>query len=259
MLYNIIIIANMTTLYYWRVWCTTDSAYKYTWAEEEPTTCPENIAHSVDSSKTTILDIVDPGVVKIQEENTPTGGNFKTETRKMSVTANSTDTADYTFDIPIAVYSIYFITTSDHEGDELKLAIAPDTTIGVITSDVNSAETEISVNSTVTDNTEVGFNVKITDGTNTDDLGRVLAIDKTNGTITVQTATTNSFLAATPTYIQQTLCRVENYEIGPPWEYSIGASKIGGSYVPANTVVRVIYTNNGNTDIDIVFRLEYTF
>jgi len=177
----------------------------------------------------------------------------------MNVTANSTVTDDFTFKTPVAVYAIYFVTAADHEGDNLTLHIAPNTTVGVISADVNSAETEIPVNSTVIDNFDVGYKVTITDGTNTDELGQCLAIDSVNSTITVETATTNSFLAATPTYIQQTVCMVDDYEIGPPWEYVIGESKIGGSYIPTGTVVRAIYTNNGNVDIKIIFKIEYTY
>ena len=42
------------TVYKWRVWCTTDNKYIETWDAEEPTVCPENIAHAIDTAKTTI-------------------------------------------------------------------------------------------------------------------------------------------------------------------------------------------------------------
>ncbi len=43
-------------VYKYRVWCVTDSKYVEVWAEEEPTTCPENNGHTIDPDKTTIVE-----------------------------------------------------------------------------------------------------------------------------------------------------------------------------------------------------------
>jgi len=44
-------------LYKYRVYCSTDSKHEYTWVDEadgEPTTCPTNTSHTIDTSKTVI-------------------------------------------------------------------------------------------------------------------------------------------------------------------------------------------------------------
>jgi hypothetical protein len=40
----------------YRIWCETDSKYVHQWAEAEPTICPEDTAHSIDASKTSIVE-----------------------------------------------------------------------------------------------------------------------------------------------------------------------------------------------------------
>ena len=40
----------------YRVFCDTDEKYVEVWAETEPTTCPENNGHSIDTSKTVIVE-----------------------------------------------------------------------------------------------------------------------------------------------------------------------------------------------------------
>lgn len=249
----------MTTVYYWRVYCTTDNQYEYVWNDSEPTVCPVNNSHTIDSSLTTILDTLGENIVEIKEENTSTGGYYRAITRKITATANSTSVNDYTFPVPIAVYTIFFNTTSDHEGDVVSLEIAPNSNIGVVNADVSAGDTVFTVNSTVIDNAKLGFYITLNDGTNTDEVGQVVAIDEVNSTITVENPTTNSFLASTPTYVESTLVRVKDLEIGPPGEYKLGTGKIGGSYVPANTTIRVIYVNNGSNTKNTIFLIEHTF
>jgi hypothetical protein len=45
----------MALLNKYRVWCNTQSKYEFTWDEAAPTSCPTNGAHSIDSSKTSIV------------------------------------------------------------------------------------------------------------------------------------------------------------------------------------------------------------
>jgi hypothetical protein len=47
----------LTIVNKYRLYCNTETAYVYDWAESEPTTCPNNTAHSIDSTKTTIVEV----------------------------------------------------------------------------------------------------------------------------------------------------------------------------------------------------------
>jgi len=42
-------------VYKYRVWCNTDSKWEYVWAEVEPTVCPVDTAHPIDTAKTAVV------------------------------------------------------------------------------------------------------------------------------------------------------------------------------------------------------------
>lgn len=44
-------------LRHWRVWCVTESASVFEWAEAAPTTCPNNAAHTITADKTAAVDV----------------------------------------------------------------------------------------------------------------------------------------------------------------------------------------------------------
>jgi hypothetical protein len=50
------------TLHRYRIWCVTENAYVYEWAETEPTDCPNNNGHTITSSLTSIVDTVSDAI-----------------------------------------------------------------------------------------------------------------------------------------------------------------------------------------------------
>jgi len=44
----------------YRIWCVTEGIYVYAYAATEPTTCPNNAAHTIDSTKTAVVEQRDP-------------------------------------------------------------------------------------------------------------------------------------------------------------------------------------------------------
>jgi len=249
----------MTTLYYWRIRCDTDDKYEYIWDEDKPTVCPANNTHTIDATKTSIINKVDENSIKIREETILTGGNFRCTTKSIDIGPSEVVTEDFTWKIPISIFAISFATKDIHEGDSINVIIAPETTVGLLNSDVNIGETVLPVTDTVVNNVMLGYNITIDDGVNSEKLGEVIDIDTVNNTITVENATTNNYLAVTPTNINICVCMMKNYTIGPAWNYSIGESKIGGSYIDKGTIVRVKYTNNSTDTKKLIVQIEYTY
>lgn len=241
--------------------CVDESATVYEWRDEDeaaPTVCKNDHSHTLVANSVRIDTTQSPNVYKVKEESIPTGENFKTETIVISTPASSSATVEKSWKYPVGVLSMCYVSDSTNLGDNLEMEIAPDTTIGVVSSPVGIGDTVISVSSTVLEYTMKGYYLKISDGTNTDDLGIVLDVDKNAGTVTVDAPTTNAFAAGVSAIIQ-TIKMVENYEIGPPFEYTVGDSKIGASHVPANTVVRARYINNGLVEKKLVVKIEYLY
>lgn len=111
----------------------------------------------------------------------------------------------------------------------------------------------LGVSQTVSDNVMVGYYIKLTNGVNTNDFGRVIKVDKNNHCIYVENNAVNSFAAASPTYVLLTVYAIKDYEIGKPWSYDIGQGKIGGSYIPADTKIHISYTNLSATDDKVLY------
>jgi len=108
------------------------------------------------------------------------------------------------------------------------------------------------VSPTVLQNALPGKYIKLTDGIKQDSVDRIVSVDLDNDKIYVHQSPTNSFLAATPTYVQQTTIITKDWEIAGPGKHIIGQSKVGASHIPTDVVISVDYTNK-SPDIDKVF------
>lgn len=220
------------------------------WGEDEPTVCPMNSMHAI--TDTAIIDEREEYVYEFMEVKGITGGHFQTFTKKIPGVANSTTSNDYSWKRPISVTSINFVTTVDHEGDFVSIIIAPDTLVGVLTSPTTIGDEILNVSSTVIDNSKIGFHIKVTDGVNVDDLGEIINMGDT--TVNVENPLSHVFAAGS--YIQMSIVPLDRVEIGPPANIVIGESTIGGSDIPGNTIIRVVYEKTNDNNTALLTRLE---
>lgn len=203
-----------------------------------------------------------PDKVLVQEETIgqETGGHFQSRTISIDVSASiGWQEKEISFPIPIAILSGACCTPNNCEGDKIEFLISPNTVIGAISSDVAMGDTIINVSQTVIDNIQIGFWIDITDGSNLNDLGRVIAIDKENLTITVENASSNIFQAISPTYVRQTIKMCPEFRLVPSSRFVIGESKIGASYLPANTIIKLKYYNSTTNSKTFSLMLEYLY
>lgn len=245
----------------YKIYCTTDSKMEYVWGTEPPTKCPTNTAHTVDLDSVAIHQTIGESVVRVKEEDIPTGGHFRVETITINSAADETKVVDISWPIPISVLEIVVHPTTGMQMDHVSVNISPNTIIGALTADVAIGATTFNVSPTVTANTAIGYHLCLTDGTNTDACGRVLAIDTTNGTVTMETPTTHAFAAATPTYVTQDIYMMYQHELAvSDTPFHVGGSKIGASYIPANTTIRITYHNSSSTNPKhFVASVEYLY
>lgn len=262
------------TLKNFQYFCQTENDLIMEWREEdwgEPTICKNDNTHTILSNSIRIASggVMKPDVKEIKEESVPTGGHFQAFTVVLNAAANTTTIVDNSWKFDTSTLAVYYVSTAEHEDDEIEVIIGPDTKVGYITTDITSSENVIPVDSNSLNYLKIGYFVKLStatiaadlDTSTTDELGEIIDIDHDNSTITVDIPTTNSFLGLsgqTPqTYIYMSVKMVKDYVIGPPWEYVLGESKIGASYLPKNTVVRISYKNNSpSTAKKMVFKIE---
>lgn len=250
-------------LYKWRVYCQDESAYQYWWLDQnqsEPTTCPNNSAHTITTVLTKIVQTRNAEVFEIKQEATPTGGNYMWDTQVFTALADQITEFSFSYPMDVSVLEAQFTSGEENVGDTWSWVISPNTTVGALTANVAIDDTVINVTSTVTANINVGFYVNLFDGVNTEELGRVLSIDSVSGTITTENASTTAFSAASPTYVRMNIYFMKDAEFGHPWNIVYGEGKILSSFVPAGTTVKVMYNNKSPTvDKRVVCNLEILY
>lgn len=195
--------------------------------------------------------------VEVKEEDIPTGGHFQAQSVQVSVEATTgwyENTISFPF--PISILTAEYAGHPDFDGDEGEFLIGPDTITGAITADSAANDTTFTVDQTVIDNAAIGFYYKV----GGEDIGRCTSIDKVNMTITCEGPAPSAHLVATPTYIQQTVKVGDTIKFTHEGVVSVGSSKIGGSYIPANTVIKLRYHNLlGGTARKFNVLLEYLY
>ena len=254
----------MTTLNKYRLYCNTDSTYEYIWSETEPTTCPTNTAHTIDANQTAIIERREPNTITIKEETTPTNGYYRFQGYNESIPASNpignVTVTDLSWEYPVSILDGWFFTSEKQKDDRVDVVIGENTIIGTITANVTTNDTDINVSSTVMDNIQIGWDVNLFDGITSEDLGRTLSKDTANSIITVETAATNNFNVASPTYVRASVKTIDCLHLNVTnVRYAFAEKKLGGRYVPKDTVVRIKYKNNEGNAKNFVFNIEYLY
>lgn len=253
--------ATTPPVYQYRIYCKTEGQNVFQWGQGEPTKCPNDTSHDINIHSISVVDEQGPDVMSIKEETIKTGGNFRVQSEAVvaSEGPNVTSIVEYSWPFDISVLAIYMAPDAANTGDVLTVTVGKDTVYGIITQDVNSGSTIIPVSASVVNAIAKGYYVKLDDGTHADDLGRVIAIDANNNTITVETATTNSFAAADLAQVKVSIRPVDGLELVNGLQYTLGMKKIGASFIPANTPITVEYLNKINVPKKLVLTYEYLY
>ena len=247
----------MTTVYYFRYYCPTEAAYKYMWSDTAPTNCPTDNA-TIDQTTVTVLQTVATNEYIVTDSAT---GWYQSTAMCLTVPgATGTYIQDTSWPCDIILWTATIYIDDQSTGDMFEIIVAPDTAIGYLTASCASSSTTMTVSPTVIAFVQRGLDLKLNNGTNINNLGRITAIDTNTNTITFETATTNTFAMYTPVYLGIYVIR----------DYNISSSMVGackcidfagkglrGKVIPANTLVRFSYKNNSAIAKDVSIKIEY--
>ena len=198
--------------------------------------------------------------VLIQEEQTPdgytaTGGAYQCHGLDIVCSATaSTYSASISFPFPISLLSLETVTKNDWEGDTVEVLVGEHTIIAVLTAELTSGNAVFTVNNS--QYMKIGRFIRIDDGTNISDLGRIIDIE--GNTITCETNASNTH-AAGVSMVKQTVKLGVSIRIPPGGHLKFGESKIGGSYIPANTSIKITYKNDSAVALTFRAILEYLY
>ncbi len=251
----------MTTVYKYRVHCIAENKAVIVWGTTTPTICPNDHAdRTIDTTKTTILETVSTQTFTVNE---PTTGYFQHSTKKLTIPAGTpgdVTSHDFTWPMDILIWKVEF-TPLANVGDQFDVIINPDNDSGTLTANAIINDTVLNVPAALVNNEDITKGVEITldDTTNSQNVGRITAIDKVANTITVANALTFNFNSGVTT-IYANVCFVKERQIYKDDEkIKIGEKGFRGKLLTANTVLRCNYTNNATGAKTLHFDLEYYY
>ena len=134
------------TLLRYRVWCSTDSKWEYWWIAEgdaAPTTCPTDTGHTVDSAKTTIVEIQATN----EFETKPQVGGMKTDADGIEITAGASAMAEacYALGEDYHIQGVTLTWQGCKFGDYGWLAVLLPAAEGVLGAQANAAQADVTV------------------------------------------------------------------------------------------------------------------
>jgi hypothetical protein len=244
---------------HYRIYCNDHQRFVNGYGSVEPTKCYLNEDHDINPNSVQLLETFSTQKVMIDEEYGPnyTGGYFGVAGFDFVVPANSTIDYISNFPFPIAMLLCEIQANDSMIGDKVDFISAENTTVGVLTQEASSGTTTVTVSPSVIKSIYIGLYVRLTDGTNANNCGRIISTDTVNLTVTFETPTINDFAAGS--YFQFSRYFVKNYTFGTTGNHKMGSSKIGGGYIPANINGICRYTNTSDTPKKIAFSIEYLY
>ena len=178
---------------------------------------------------------------------------YKSYNLEIGTGSKYTREIDFKFDIMLIRGK--FVDSLIHKDDILNVYIAPDKIIGKTTINSSVGQLMLYVDSTTIKYLQVGFQVKITDGVNTSDLG--MCLSKSADSITFENPLTHDYNSGG--YIQMTVRLVDEFE----FKGSGLREKIEGTensmLLPKGTPMSITYDNITGTEKKFTFDLEILY
>lgn len=251
----------MATIFSFTYYCVTESAWFTSYGPLPPHLCVNNSTHVISIPSILQSFIVNANLIAVQDELIPTQGYFRIDGYNFTATTGPSvvTTYNFSYQYPITIMCFTSLPTTSQINDIVNVYASPNTTIGTITTNVSIGDTVIFVSQTVMNNIRNGFLVTLSDGTNSQALGQCIAMNSSNNSITVTVASTYTFLVSTPTEVLMTIVRLSNYLINTANPLTLGDKNLIGSYLPANTDIRILYTNMSSGTQNVNFLVEYKY
>lgn len=249
-----------TSVNKYRIYCITESDWVESWGTIAPTVCANDTNHTINSNSTQLMETIAQNEVFVNTERIATGGNFRTICYMREIPASAIGdlfTFDITYKYPINLSLVSFRSDVNASGDTIYADAAPETIVGAITTNSLGTTNVLNVTSTVIDNVKVGFHCTLNTGVTSYDLGECYEVNTLDNTVTVDRVPVETILAGT--YFTMSLRNISDYVLSNNQSKILGTGKIGASYIPANTILRITYQNNNGESKRFYIDNEFTY
>lgn len=217
--------------------------------------------HVIDPVSVSQIETISNNEVFIKDETTPTNGFIQSRGYSLNVVAGPgvNTSMDVSFPYPITFKVMNYISHTDIAGDTIDACVIPnyveDGLVGQITSPLSSGSTSMTVDVSASYTIKPGFILVISDGVNSEEVGEVTTISGT--TINFEFPTTQSF--ATGSMVKIRIMYIQDFPLSNMPVDSIGSSTFSGTYLPATSACRLVYTNNGSSSKVFKFYIGFKY
>jgi len=212
--------------------------------------------------------------VDIREEprTSCTGGRYGAESVAFDAPgpAGTVTTHDVTLALPVSLLCTRLDAKKKNDGDEIGFDVNPDTPLGLSpTASVSGGDKTVSVPASMcalldAETLWKGQSLILEEGGTRNDLGAIVSWDTEAGTVTTHAGASDDFTTAAAIKITTSMspCIISTgwVEItsGDSKVYTFGDNKIGASFVPAGSTIRIRYRSNGGA-ARVVVVMEYLY
>jgi len=228
--------------YLYGVKCTNEDTWVYTEGYSAPTVCPNNRTHTI-TDVVIVKQLNVPQVIDDQAD-----GHYICGSLLFNIDAASPESEQLltnSWPIDCTIWTLDVNVTTDMLGDCLCIMVAKDQAIGVSTASIDVGTTVLPVNSTVLQYIKTGFYVHLVNSANpavTEELGQCVDIDRAASTITVETATTNSYSIYSTVTID--VYMVKNLILAITGVRRLSGKGLKGKMYTKGSVTTIKYKNN---------------
>jgi len=239
----------------WRIYCITEEDWSEGWIEDgsSPDKCFNSGDHEINPNSLQVISRSNILSLEVKEEQIKTGGHIKSEGFTFTIPANTSQTNTISWPIPINVINLTINSVKEEIGNVLNSVVSPNTAMGVLSAESVIGESEIYVSDTVIANAYIGLEILI----NGNLVAEILSINSQTKTLSLSKNLEAIYPIGSVVGGQRRI--VKNYNLGFNSAFTVGAHKIGTSYLKANTDVSLEYDNNTDAEQKLTFNVEYLY
>lgn len=245
----------------WQVICLAENRLVEVYSPDTPSLCPnDHPDRSIDKTRIVLLETISNDRVEIIDSRE---GQFQHTTLNMAIPSGapgSISNHDFTWPIDIKVWKTDFVPGSEHVGDQVDVIVDPDRDIGMLQQSASIGDTELIVSAGVFDYPGLmrGVEVLLDDTVNTENVGRLVGLDRNTFKIVIETPLTQNFAVGTIVCLNNCMVKQTyiNHALVP---YTIGQKGFSGLRIPANIVMRIVWKNNDGQAKNVHFVMEYNY
>lgn len=204
-----------------------------------------------------IITSVSDNIITLTSDATNTRGRYRNQDVIFDVPAGPStgypiaSTKSFPYNTRFVSYE--FTPKPENIGDSLSIYVAPSAPVGTLTQNVSNGNV-LRVSNSIITKIEIGMEVLLDDGVNTQNLGECLSIDVQNQTITVEEPVAFSFSSGT--FVTPRFCIAKNHDIPNTNVIKLGGRVPGNRFINTNLSIVLCYNNTTAVPKTVHIRTE---